>query len=407
MLAYVARQPIIETNGNTIGYELLFRNGQGNSFPDINPDEATTQIITQNQLTLGLEQICLNKKAFINFHEDSLIHNFPSSLDVENTVIEILEDVPISDALIGACQHLYQLGYTLALDDHEFEERWYPLYPYVSIIKVDIQKLSPETTLRYKKILQPKHPHITWLAERVETHKQFKFYKEHGFTLFQGYYFARPEVISHKAVSSNKLRLLELVTLMSQANIDFDEIADVIEKEPTMSFRLLRFIASSAYCVGSKISTVRHALTYIGINEIRKFVALLAVANLSEHKSTELHNLALIRGKFCEYLHKLRGGEENPPRAYLTGLLSLLSPMLDMPIEEIVPKLPIEDSMKKALLDRTGAMGIYLSTCEAYEKANWALLDKAAKLLKIDADDICEAYHQALLWQNDNPLISE
>ena len=121
MYSYIARQPILNTKQQVVAYELLFRDGKSNSFPDIDPNQATSNILTNNHLTLGLEQITGNLPAFINFHADALIFHFPSSLDPKNVVLEILEDVPVTDELVSACKALHQEGYQLALDDFNFE----------------------------------------------------------------------------------------------------------------------------------------------------------------------------------------------------------------------------------------------------------------------------------------------
>lgn len=404
MQAYVARQPILNIKEETVGYELLFRDSEENSFPGIDPDEATSKIITQNHLTLGLEQICQNKKVFINFHQDSLLHHFPTSLSTNSTVIEILESIELSEELINACIMLKKSGYTLALDDHNFEDQWRVLYPHIGIIKVDITSFDSLDLELFAEYIKSEHPHITLLAERVETENEFKFLKECGYQLFQGYHFARPEVLQQSAISPDKTKLLNLIGLMAQPEVSFEEIAKIVETDPTISFKLLRFISSSAMTTRSKITTVKNAISFLGLYEIRKFIALIAVANLSEQNCAELYNMALMRAKFCEYMELTNSHSEDSSKAYLTGMLSVIAAMLKTSPDIIVPKLPISHSMQNAILNKDGELGAYIKICEAYETGNWQALEMLSQEINLDKNDIGEAYHLALQWQAENPI---
>jgi EAL and modified HD-GYP domain-containing signal transduction protein len=400
MSAYVARQPILNINEETIGFELLFRDSPNNSFPHIDPNEATSNLITQNQLTIGLEEICQNKLAFINFHELSLLNKIPTFLNKDTTVVEILEDVTISPEIIAVCKELYEQGYKLALDDHDFDERWAPLYPYTHIIKVDISQLNTVQITNFSRQIKADYPNIILLGERVETEYQLQMLKELDFTLFQGFYYAQPEMVEQTGLSTDKLKLLKLISLMTTPEVTFDQVTNIIDKEASISFALLRYISCSAFAVGKDVTTVKHALTYLGFTEIKKFVALISLANLSSHSNPELHNMAILRSKFCELLEELSNEKGPTPRAYLTGLLSLISPILNIPIENIVPKLPIDNTMKDALLQRKGVLGGYLIICEAYETGDWDIIVNTAHKIGLDKDDIGEAYHEALIWQN-------
>ncbi|NVK25678.1 MAG: HDOD domain-containing protein [Gammaproteobacteria bacterium] len=404
MIAYVARQPILDVNENTIGYELLFRDGPKNSFPSIDPNEATTKIIARNQLTLGIEQICQNKLAFINFHEECLLHHFPTSLEKKSTVIEILEDISISEDLIEVCQSLYKQGYTLALDDHEFEEQWRVLYPFIKIIKVDITDFSTLDLELFSQFVANEYPHITLLAERVETEKQFATLKALGYTQFQGYFFAKPEIIEQNTISPSKIRLLNLIGLISNPTVTFDEIAEQVETDPAISFKLLRFISSSSYARGSKITSLRHALSYLGLYEIRKFIALIAIAKLNEDRAEEIIRLSLLRAKFCEYIEVHINKVPDLSSAYLVGLLSLLPIVLKTEPTVVLSKLPVSKEIKAAIHDKKDKFGAHLMFSELYEVADWESSEQLCKELDILKEEIGSAYIKAVDWLSNNPL---
>ena len=137
MFAYIARQPIFDTTKEVFAYELLFRDGENNCFPDIEPDEATSKIITDSHLAFGIEDITNGKLAFINFHQNTLLYRFPTSLDPKTTVVEVVETVNVDPELVKACKHIRGLGYSIALDDYDGKAQWDDFLPFTSIIKFE------------------------------------------------------------------------------------------------------------------------------------------------------------------------------------------------------------------------------------------------------------------------------
>ena len=399
MYSYVARQPILNSDQELIAYELLFRDGQSNHFPGINPDQATSNILTNNHLTLGVENVTGNYTAYINFHADTLIRHFPSFLDPKNIVIEILEDVPISNELLEACKALKAKGYTLALDDHDFDPKWQVFFPYVDIIKVDVLALSILDISRYVNSIAQHN--MTLLAEKVETAKQFEQLKLLGFTLFQGYFFAKPEMLKQKKISTNKQNILELINQASHAQLDFNKISDIFRIDPGLTYKLLRFINSPSYGCSQEISSLKHALAFIGELELKKFIALLALSDLSQGKPTEIMRLSLYRAKFCELISQYLKNTENPPKAFLAGMLSLIDGILDHDIATVVDILPIDSEIKAALLGENIYLTSYVDLAKYCEQGQWLHCENIAKPYQIPTDVYADFHQQALSWADE------
>ena len=93
MYFHAARQPILDRNKELIAYELLFRDGITNVFPDVDADEATNHLIAGGETNFGLEDFTGTKPAFINFTLQTLTQNFPQLVPKEQLVVEILESV--------------------------------------------------------------------------------------------------------------------------------------------------------------------------------------------------------------------------------------------------------------------------------------------------------------------------
>ncbi|BDX04690.1 EAL and HDOD domain-containing protein [Planctobacterium marinum] len=398
MFAYVARQAILDRDKNVLGYELLFRDGKQNCFPNVAPDEATPKILASNHLTLGLDEITGGKLSFINFYEDTLLYRFPTSLDPMAVVIEIVETAPISKELLAACKHIKQLGYRLALDDHDFDPKWDVFLPYIDIIKVDIRESDYETIKKHvPKFLDAK---VKLIAEKVETYEEYELYRDLGCHYFQGYFYARPEVIKQKNIPNNKLSLLELIGESAKSEMNFDRINDIIERDVALSYMLLRFINNPTINKRNKISSLRHALNYMGEVELKKFIALLALANLGDAKPMELLQVSLIRAKFCELLAAHRHDPENPPKGFLVGLFSLIDAMLDREMTNLMENLPLSDDLKAALCGEKNNLLFYLELAKTFESANWARTRKLSQSLKVEQKVLHGIYNQAVVWSN-------
>jgi EAL and modified HD-GYP domain-containing signal transduction protein len=396
MFAYIARQAILNRDKELYAYELLFRDGEKNCFPDIPPDEATSKILTDSHLDLGLDDISAGKLVFINFHQETLLHRFPTSLDPKKVVIEVVETVKPTPELVQACKTIKDLGYTLALDDHDFDPQWDLLLPYIDIIKVDILECDEQTLI--DNIGKYKDSNIKLVAEKIETMKEFEKFLGLGFDYFQGYFFAKPEVVKQKKLPTSKLSLIELIGASSAVEFDLDKVNAIIERDVSLSYKLLRFINNPLINKSNEIGNLRHALNYMGQIEVKKFIALLALANLGDNKPVELIHLSLIRAKFCDLIGQAKSLSNNPPTGFLVGLFSLLDALLDQPMQSIVEKLPIGRNIKAALCGDENELSQFLSLIRAFEAGYWDGVANISNQLSLDLKMTQAFYNESLKW---------
>ena len=242
MFAYVARQAIYDNEKKVFGYELLFRDGVQNCFPDMSPDEATSSILAASHLSIGIENITANLPAFINFHQETILYRFPSTFDPLSVVIEIVETVDVNPDLIAACEHIANLGYKIALDDYDFAAQWEPLIPFVRYIKLEVSTIDVNNPAMMKRILDFKKQGKILIAEKVETNEEFETLKSLGFHYFQGYFLSRPELVKHKNIEVSMSSIAELVGISCSKEFDINKVNKVFEKDVGLSFKLMRFI---------------------------------------------------------------------------------------------------------------------------------------------------------------------
>ncbi len=392
--SYFARQPILDIDKKTIAYELLFRDGPNNSFPDIDPNLATSQLLSDHFLTAQQDAIG-DKLGFVNFPYLSLINEVPALFPAKSLVVEILEDCQPTEELLNAVRSLAKQGYKIALDDFVPSKEWRAFLPYVSIIKFDIRIVPIEKAKLYiQKLAKTK---IEFLAEKVETLQEFEQAKQAGFKYFQGYFFSKPEVIQKKSLEPSLLTVIQLITEVANSELDLVKIEDLIAKDVTLSYKLLSFVNSS-YLITKKIESFRQALIYLGEERLRKFISLVSISTTKDDKPDYLYTLSMQRAKFCQMIAQCPSMKVSSSQAFLTGMFSLLDSLLDRPLKQIVDEMPIEETVTNALLEHQGKLGTLLRLVKAYEKAEW---DKAAiytEQLKLNEDQIAKAYEESVKW---------
>lgn len=402
MFAHVARQAIYDDQKRVFAYELLFRDGVSNCFPDICPDQATSSMIAESHLSIGVESISTNKPAFINFHQDTILYRFPSTLDPLNVVIEIVESVDLSPEFIKACEHISNMGYKLALDDYDFSDAWDPLLPLVRYVKIESELIDLNNTDVLKKLDRLKSLNKTLIAEKVETHEAFEAFKAAGFDYFQGYFLSKPELVKHKNVAVSTSSVIELVGISSDPDFDFDKVNAVCEKDLGLTYKLMRFINNPMINKRNKIDSLHHALRYLGAIELKKFIALLAIANLKGNKPDDLIFASLVRAHFCKLLGVAMRLNDNPPSSYILGLFSHMDALLDMPMIDVMKSLPFSDQVKTALCEphTNSQLALQLRICMAFEHANWPLIYELSQETALGESDMFEMYYDALDWAN-------
>jgi EAL and modified HD-GYP domain-containing signal transduction protein len=397
---YAARQPILDKSKKLFAYELLFRDSLNNVFPDIDGDEATSKMVEASQFNMGISEFTGNKPAFINFTLETLCQGYPEMLTPDEVVVEILETINPGKKLLGLCKDLHAKGYTLALDDYEHQAVWVHFYPYIKIIKVDIQQSGID---EIKEVLASvkDHPHIKMLAEKVETYEEYNQMLELGFDYFQGYFFARPEMIKTKSLTPSQVAMAELLYETSKTDLDLNSITSVLERDVSLSYKLLRYANSAIFKRRNEISTIKQALVILGSGELKRFIGLMFAVTANPDKPTELINLAMTRAKFCELVAQDVRSQLDVSIAFLTGLLSMIDAILDEEMSIVLEKLPLSEDIKEPLLTKKGVMATIIKLVEFIEQAEWDKTALVMKNLKLDKEKVVMHYSQAVTWADE------
>ena len=393
---YVARQPIFDVKKCIFGYELLFRTDMANFFPEMEGDSATSKLLSNSFFNIGIEKIAGSNLAFINFTQELLLKQLPLMFSQDRLVVEILENVQPDRDVIEACQEIALNGYIIVLDDFFYKPSLEPLIEVADIIKIDVKATPLEEIGDLVKKMTKKG--VDLLAEKVETHDEFKKALKMGFRYFQGFFFSKPEVLAGKEISTPQMQLLEIMAEVNKEDFEFNRLEKMIVRDASISYKLMRLINSAYFKRAKEISSIRQAIVMIGEAGIRRFLSLISMAGLVANKPDELIRASLIRAKFCELLGNHRGSNAEKSELFTLGLFSLIDAIMDDSMENLMSQIPLSGKIKEALITRTGDLNGYLSLVESYEKGNWEEIEEATKIMGIDESNLPRHYMESLGW---------
>ena len=393
--AFVARQPIFDAFGQVFGYELLYRAAAADSSCHEELDVAAARVLNDAVLTLGLETLTGDKRAFINLTRHVLLGDFATLLRPSAVVLEVLENVIGDEAAVSAVKRLRRLGYSIALDDFTLNDHSLALLPYATYVKVDVLATTPEQRREIKAAMPP---WVTLLAEKVESPTILDELRAASFALFQGHYFCRPRTFAAGTLTTRHIAYSRLLAAVCRADATVAAVEEVIKSEASLAFRVLRCINSAAFGIRREIRSIREALVLLGLDQVRKWALVWGLAGLNLGTTPELVTMAILRARCCELVAQTRVSSEDAAEYFLLGLCSVLDALLDRPMEEMVEDLPLSATIRGALLGEQNEARLVLDTVTAYERGQWDEATTLAHRAGIQPERLPVAYADALRW---------
>lgn len=385
---WLGRQPIVDSRKRLVAYEVLYRSGTESEAAFQDGNQATSAVLLNTFVELGIDQVVEDRVAFINFTREFLTGAYPLPECPKRLVLEVLEDIEPDEELIQSLKQRRYEGYKIALDDFVHHPRLEPLLDLATIVKVDLRNIPREDWPNHVQRLRKKP--LRLLAEKVETLEEFECCKSLGFDLFQGFFLARPEIIEGRRLDCNQMALMRVIAEINSPKSDIGRLSRIVEQDPALCIKLLRYVNSSHFGIRQKVKTLQHACAMLGLEAIRTITTLLMLAG-NPHVPQQAAKDALLRAWMCRSLAE----NLNAPDAhslFTVGLLSMLDVLLGKPLEESLAQLPIEDSITEAILHGRGLPGQVLRLVVSYEKCEWDDLTKNGA----NADRMRTAYLESL-----------
>lgn len=400
-LAIIARQAIVDAKRNVIGYELLQRSSSGAERSDIAHTAHSDTTTLFNALSnIGAESLFGDKLAFVNCTLDTIAGDNLELVHPARIVLEV-PAVPGNDPqrigqIADALSKLKARGFRLALGHFALTRPYVTWLPLASYLKIDVRALKAEvlpTVLR----LAAAQPNVKVIAEKIETGEEYATLEKLGASYFQGYLFAKPTAVTARVASPAYANVLQLINLVAK-DADPAEIEQVLKRDPTLSFKMLRYINSAGFGLGCEVTSFRHAVMILGMTKLFRWSTLLLASVKSSVAPPAVANLAITRGRFMEILAGEFLSREDCDNAFVVGVFSLLDVMLGVPMEQAIDTLVLPEDVSDALLNRTGMLAPFLDMVEACERCDGSEIGELARALQLTNDQINRAHLQALAW---------
>jgi EAL and modified HD-GYP domain-containing signal transduction protein len=347
---------------------------------------------------MDIESLVSGGLAFINYTREALVGRLATLLPPKTTVVEILETVEPDADVIGACLDLRKMGYRLALDDFIPRQEMQPLLEIASYVKVDFRQHDKSARKNLRGMTRNRD--IVWLAEKIEDEEEFRTARSEGYTLFQGYFFCRPTMVSRRSLPPSRKNYLRLLGELTRRPLNLDQVLSIVEKEASLCYRLLRLANSPLWGIQNGITSVLGALLLVGEERFRLLVSVAAAGALGQDQSSALVRLSLERARFCELLASAIG--ENPTEQFMLGLLSLLDAMLATPMEAIAQSLPLRPEAKEALLGAQNRTAMPLCLVRSFELGERSECGTAAPHSHITEEELAKLYMEAVRWARES-----
>ncbi len=366
---YLGRQPILDRNQGLFGYELLFRNAPVGP-ANITSDLSATAAVIAHASQLGMEKVIGDGFGFVNVDADVIMSDIFVFLPREKVVLEIVESMTVTPQLQARIGELVEHGFTFALenvvsDSNQVQQ----LMPLVGYVKMDMRSVDPVTLLELAQRFKQENKKL--VAEKVETREEFKNCLDLGFDYFQGYYFAKPAIMTGKKLSPSQLAVMELMTLVT-SEADNMDIERAIKRDVSLALNLLRLVNTPAVGARQRIDSLSQAVSVLGRRQLQRWLQIMLYAEPSKrgHSMTPLLMLATTRGRLLELLaHKLRPNQAHAADvAFTVGIMSLMDTLFSVPMAEILKQIHVIDEVGDALLTRSGFFGDLLRLAECIER---------------------------------------
>lgn len=397
---FLGRQPILDRDQRIVAYELLFRSGNTPGVTVTDDMQATASVIHHAFGEMGVQTVLGAQLGFINVSAEMLHSDLVELLPRTQVVLELLETIIVTDAVVERCRALKQQGFSLALDDFVFDESYRPLLALIDIVKVDILLHSREEL--QSAVSRLKQWPVKLLAEKVDSAEQAAYCHSLGFELFQGYYFARPAVLSAKRTDPTQMALTQLLGLVLR-DAETQQIEQMFKQHPSLTYNLMRLVNSVASGVRHNIASVSQAIMVLGRRQLQRWLQLLLFTlQAGAPYPSPLLLLAATRGKMMELLaEKQLRNADFCDEAFMAGILSLIDSLIDKPLADIVGELGLSERLTAALLHREGEMGRLLQLVESVEHPDLGrTLSLLAQSGALSMPDLTAAEIAAMSWAN-------
>jgi EAL and modified HD-GYP domain-containing signal transduction protein len=395
----VSRQPIFNKKKDVFAYELLFKSDLPHSIKTMKDksaasDDSSLKAI-DSLLVNGLKRLSTGKRAVIHFNHQTLLSEFPLMFPSNLLGIEIQEDADPGNKVTDVIKKMKKAGYLVLMTDRVYNEGEITLVKMADIVGIDFRSRGIQ---KRGSIFAGNPSPPRFLARGIESSSDFELAAEAGYHYFQGDFFCKEDLIPCRNIPSYKINLMRILKEINKPSVQFDKIEKILQKDVSITYKLLRFVNSAFFGLKTTVKSIRHALALLGEIEVRKCLSFIVLSSIGTDKPMELIRITIIRAKFCEYIALELGFKSDLSNFFLMGMFSMVNAFLDRPMDEILADLPLASPVKLALLGKSNHFRDVLELVTDYEKGNWVHLHQMTRHLKIKEKKVAALYMDAVEW---------
>jgi len=395
----VVRQAILDERDEVVGYEILYKEDDGSLF---NRTDTVVANAIENFLTsIDSEKFLNGKTAYFTFTPNLLLKDIPRIFNAKKLVIQIEENSIIHPLAQKAIYHFKKMGYRIAVKGFEFNTRYFSIMDVVDIIKLDFSDISDKDAL--KNIIDvARNLKKTGIAYNVNSRQAYDCAKELGCQFKQGTYIAEAQSSSVSRLDHLQTNFFQLVIEVTKDEPNIDTITEIISRDVTLTFSLLRLVNSAYFALRNRVRSIKQALIVLGLGQLKQWIYLLSFRQGTGNTPNELIRISFLRASFCSELNQfIPDTPVSKSEAYLLGMFSTLGILLEVPLEKSLEELSISDEIKNGLLYGTGITGTLMKLVRNYEKADWHGVMNCAAQLRLPYNLVSQKYIECIDYVNE------
>jgi len=389
---FVAREAIVDRNGEVFAYELHLHPGLGGDAAG-HDGHASAPALLAAVIELGVERLG-NRRPVLLGVTPGILRDVDLLELTGDQVGFVLEHCSAEAEVVEQVARLAAAGRTIVIADYRPSPATDALLPHATLVKIDVTDGSPEELATRRAAARACRAKL--VAGGIDGPETSQACRDAGYELFQGDTHARPAMVSGRGSRADQAATLTLLVQLSAAATSVDDLERIVSSDLGLTLSVLHAVNSAAIALPNRITSIRQAIVLLGARAVHALAALLAMTELSD-SPVELSRRALIRASMCEAL--ARGTvAQHPDRYFTAGMLSMAGALLDLPLERIVTELPLSDDIAGALIEGTEPIGPILNSVISYEQAQFGGVSTIHASIH---QNIARAYMDAAVFADD------
>ena len=402
MELFFVRQAIYDKNEKVFAYELIFDSLNDGKIYDKDLEEKKVKFVC-NYGAIGLNKFTNNKKALVGFTSMSILEDIPDLFGKDCVMIQLTKNNIFSKEILDSIEELKNKGYIIVFNIESKDDDIELISKYIDIYKVSFSNYTEDEIKDTITILEKINPKAKLFANNISCKEQYDFAIKSGFSYFSGEYFSKPIIISNKEIDIKNSNRFNIIIELLNDDFDIEKIVHIIKCDLAISYKLIRFLNSPVFGFVQSINSIRQGIMLLGKEELRKWLTLVVISDMSVNNNEEIINTIIVRARFCELLAE-KIALQKKSRAFMVGLFSELDYFTNREMKEITEEISLEEEVKEALLGKENILSDILKLVKACEKMRVKELEKYTKILNVNKKMMFELYSQSIEWLGDSNL---